>query len=295
MVIYHQVLFCQVTGWSPPYGDSPSSAVLLWLVDPYHMVINHKVLYYQVLCYHVTGYSPPYSDSPSSAVLSSVWLNLTMRLFTIKCCAITIKCCTIKWLADTYHMVIHYQVLCYHVTGYSPPYSDSPSSAVLSSVWLILTMRLFTKCCAIMWWADSHHTVIHHQVLYYHVTSWTPLYGDSPSSLYYQVTCWSPPYGDSPLSALLSRDRLIPTIWWFIIKFSTFMWLADPYNIVIHHQVLYYAMNAWSTLYHDSLPSTVLSWPNAFFCENVCSKPGTNFPLFLIIIKHLMSYLLVNV
>lgn len=213
----------------------------------------------------------------------------------------TIKCCTILWLVDPCHIVLHHKVLYPHVTGCSLPYGYSPKSAVLSCDWvipttvygyslssavlscdrLIPTIQWFTiKCCTIkcladpyhmvihhqvlcsfMWWADTHLMVIHHQVLYYHVTSWSPLHGDSPSS------------------SVCSCDWLIPTIWWFTIKCCT------------------YDMSAWFTLfiYHDSLSCTELSRPNVLFCENVCSKLGTNFPLFLTIIKHLMSYLLVNV
>jgi len=175
-------------------------------------------------------------------------------------------------------MVNHYQVLCYHVTGYSPQYSDSQTSAVLSSILLILTIRLFTiKFCAIVWWADPHNMLIHHQVLYYHVTNWSPLYDDSPSSPYYHVTCWSPPYGDSPSSALLSCDNLIPTIWWFTIKSvlsydllipttcwftikcCTITWQADPHYMVIHHQVLYVHVTGWSLQYGDS-PSSAVLW-----------------------------------
>lgn len=182
------------------------------------------------------------------------------------------------WQAIPHHTAIHHQVLHYQVSSWSLPYGYSPSSAVLSCDGLIPTIWWFTiKRSTFMWQTDPHYMVIHHQV---HTIMWIA----DPS-----------PYGDSPSSALLSCDKLIPTIWWFTIKFSMFMWLTDPYNMVIHHQVLYYDMSAWSTLYHNSLSSTVLSWPNAFFCENVCSKLGTNFPLFLIIIKHLMIYLLVNV
>lgn len=159
-------------------------------------------------------------------------------------------------------MVIHHKVLNYHVTGWSLLYGYSLSSAVLSCDRLIPTIQWFAiKCCNIKCLADPYHMVIHHQVLYYHVTSWSPLYGDSPSS------------------SVRSCGWLIPTIWWFTIKCCT------------------YDMSAWSTLliYHDSPSSTVLSWPNVLFCENVCSKLGTNFPLFLTIFKHLMSYLLLNV
>jgi hypothetical protein len=212
LVIHHQVLYYSVTGWSLPYGYSPYSVVppCDWLILN-HMVIHHKVLYY-----HVTGWSLPYGYSLSGAVLSCDRLFPTIQRFTI-------KCCTIKYLADPYHMVIHHQVLYYHVMGWSPPYGDSPSSALLSCDKLIPTIWWFTiksiLSCELL---TPHHMVIHHQVLYYHVTSWSQLYGDSPSS------------------SLCSCDWLIPTIWWFTIKCCTMTWVPDLHYIIIHYRVLYY-------------------------------------------------------
>lgn len=166
----------------------------------------------------------------------------------------TIKCCNILWLVDPYHTVIYHKVLYYHVTGWFLPYSYSLSGAVLSCDRLFPTRENFTiKCCTIKCLSDPYHMIIHHQVLCYRVTGWSPLYGDSPSS------------------SLRSCDWMTPTIWWFTIKCCTTKWVPD------------------------SLSSTVLAWPNAFFCENVCRTLGTNFHLCLIIINHLMSYLLVNV